>query len=723
MKKNLVVLALWLGGVAAVLPAPGATDIPDVKTLPPHPRLLLDQQALKDLKLRIAQPAWSDRWAQYKADVDKALARPLDLPPRGGNWSHNYVCPEHGARLKQGKQLGPWQWEHICPVGKHVLRGDPTQAHLDFDGNIISAAHGRYARLLIDAGVVYQVTGERRYADQAREILLAYTAKYLTYPRHDNKGRAKGGGRIASQSLTEASWLIDMAQGADLIWDVLTDEQRSAAQAKMFLPALDQIIIPSKLGIHNIQCRHNAAIGLVGFLYGDDRLIRLAIDDPKRGFRQQILQGVRDDGMWCEGASGYHFFTIEGLWPLAEAARHAGLNLYDARFKSMFDGPLALATPDLTLPNFNDSGTVSLVGNADLYELAYARWRDPRYLPLMNAGRRKGDLALWYGVAQRPAGTAAAGLGTRNSPASGYAILERGAGTGATWLCVKYGPHGGGHGHYDKNHFILQARGVTLLPDAGSHAYGSPLHGSWDKSTLAHNTLVVDEKSQAAAEGRSLAFGTTPAADFSMTEAGAIYPGVRFVRTVALLNENLVVVVDQVQAGQEHVFDIACHLTGAWQTLPAGAPWTPPAVEGYRHIAGASLRASPATQRFSTLISKGTETALTVAGGEPTQFIAGTGIGANTEDHVPVLLLRRKAQATAFVWALALDGVPVTLETLPVQGADGKPLAAAVVTAVRVRSGDKQWQLLVNPDKQAAQVNLPGGAWRSSAPFAVETRR
>ena len=722
MKNKVAVLVLWLGGLAAVLPAPGATETPDIKTRPSHPRLLLDQKDLQALKLRIAQPAWSDRWAKYKGDVDKALARPVELSPRGGNWSHNYVCPDHGARLKQGKQIGPWQWEHICPIGKHVLRGDPAQAHLDFDGNGISAAHGRLARLLIDAGVVYQVTGDRRYADQSREILLAYTAKYLTYPRHDNKGRAKGGGHIASQSLTEASWLIDMAQGTDLAWDALTEEQRRAAQEKMFLPALEQIIIRSKLGIHNIQCRHNAAIGLVGFLYGDDRLIRLAIDDPQRGFRQQILQGVRDDGMWCEGASGYHFFTIDGLWPLAEAARHAELNLYDARFKSMFDGPLALATPSLTLPNFNDSGTVSLVGNADLYELAYARWHDPRYLPLVNAGRRKGDLALWYGVAQRPAGTAAAGLGSRNSPASGYAILECGTGSAATWLCLKYGPHGGGHGHYDKNHFILQARGLTLMPDGGTHAYGSPLHGSWDQTSLAHNTLVADEKTQARAEGRSLAFGATPAADFSVTEAGAIYPGVRFVRTVALLNEKLIVVVDQVRSEQEHVFDIACHLTGAWKTLPAGAPWTPPAVTGYRHIAGATLRASPASQLFSTVPEQGAETALTVAGGEPTQFIAGTGIGASTEDHVPVLLLRRKAQSTAFVWALALDGQPVTLETLPVQAADGKPLATAVATAVQVRAGDKQWKLLVNPEKQAVLVNLPGDGWRSSEPFAVETR-
>ena len=129
---------------------------------------------------------------------------------------------------------------------------------------------------------------------------------------------------------------------------------------KLFRPALTECIIPHNLGIHNIQCRHNSAIGLVGFLLDDKELIRKAIDDPKSGFRQQIAKGVHDDGMWLEGSSGYHFFTIEGLWPLAEAARHAGIDLYSPRFKSMFDGPLNLAMPDLRLPNFNDSGIVDL---------------------------------------------------------------------------------------------------------------------------------------------------------------------------------------------------------------------------------------------------------------------------------------------------------------------------------------------------------------------------
>ncbi len=693
----------------------------DANAWPSHPRLLLDGQDVRSLGQRVADSPWAERWAAYRADVDQRLARPLELPPRGGNWSHNYVCPDHGARLQLGRQIGAWEWEHRCPAGRHVLLGDASQARLDFNGNAIMGVHLDYAKLLVDAGVAYQITRDRQYAEQSRDILLAYAAKYLSYDRHDNRGRPKGGGRVASQSLTEASWLIHMAQGADLIWETLDDQQRRDAEERLFRPALDEIILPAKLGIHNIQCRHNAAIGLVGFLLGDENLVGIAIDDSARGFRQQILQGVRDDGMWFEGASGYHFFTIEGLWPLAEAARHCGIDLYDARFKSMFDGPLTLAMPDLKLPNFNDSGTVALTSRADLYELAHARWSDARYLPLVAAGRRSGNLALWFGAVELPAERAATDRGSRNSPASGYAILERGAGDQATWLCVKYGPHGGGHGHNDKNHFVLYSRGAVLMPDAGAHAYGSPLHASWDKTSLAHNTLVVDQRSQAQAEGRCLAFGAAGGADFAITDAGDIYPGVRFVRSVALLNENLAVIVDQVQADRERVFDVACHFQGTWKELPDGQPWTPPDAPGYQHIADATTRVHAAGVTLRTSLDDNQEITITLADDEPTEIITGTGVGASTAERVPLMIVRRQAQETAFVWAVALDGRPATLQTLEVRDADRQPISAATATALTVRSGPRCSSLLINPDKQSVQVRLPQGDWSCSEPFAVRT--
>lgn len=652
------------------------------QALPPHPRVLLDRADIEALKERIAQNAWAGSWTAYRAAVDGSLAQPADLPPRGGNWRHYYVCPEHGVRLVQGQPVGPWKWEHRCPVGPHILYGNPCQANRDFDGTAIMEVHVRFARLLVDAGVVYQVTGDRRYAAKAREILLDYAGAYRRYALHDNDGQPGKGGRVASQSLTEASWLIEMAQGADLIWDALTPDERRLTETNLLRPALDEVILPHRFGIHNIQCWHNAAIGLVGFLLDDDRLVRRAIDDPGLGFREQIRRGVRDDGMWYEGASGYHFFALGGLWPLAEAARHAGIDLYSARFKSMFDGPLAQAMPNLSLPNFNDSVVVPLGARADLYELAYARWHDPHYAILLAGSERKGGLGIWFGLSQLPATEAVPARGSRHSAASGYATLMRGTGPAATWLCVKYGPHGGAHGHNDKNHFILYGGGRVVMPDAGMHLYGSPLHDSWDRTSVAHNTLVVDEQSQACAEGRCLAFGTTNGVDYVVTEAGPVYKGVQFVRAIALLNEQLVVVVDRVQADTEHVFDVACHVTGAWQSLPDGRRWTPPSGEGFQHMAGATARTC------ATGLTVTADAAITLAGGVPTEIITGTGVGASTEDQIPMLLFRRHARETAFVWAVSLDRQPVTL------AAESR----AKATLVTVRSGKEQWGLSMSED-------------------------
>src|SRR5699024_5867506 len=80
-------------------------------------------------------------------------------------------------------------------------------------------------------------------------------------------------------------------------------------------------------------------------------------------------------------------------------------------------------------------------------------------------------------------------------PTSGYAIL-RDDGPQGRWLMLKYGPHGGGHGHPDKLQLEWNAHGVRLAPDAGSPAYTSPLQGPWFRQTLAHNCVVINGESQ-----------------------------------------------------------------------------------------------------------------------------------------------------------------------------------------------------------------------------------
>ena len=664
--------------------------------LPEHPRLLFDAAGVDAFAAKMAQPEWAPRWTALVESLDRDLAEPVELPPRGGNWSHNYACPQHGARLKTLARIGPWEWEHECPVGPHTLRGDRADARTDHDGNAIMSAHSSLAGQAINCGLAWQVTGERRYLERAREILLAYADRYLTYELHDNQGRPGRGARVASQWLTEASWLVGPLQAADLIWAELSAAERTALETKLFRPAVEEIILPPFGVVHNIHCWGASAIGLLGYLVGDEALVARAVAPDRGGMRQQLAEGVRDDGMWYEGASGYHFYTIDGMLPLIIAAGHCGEDLWTPRFKSMFDAPLILGTPDLRLPDFNDSAAENLVSRRDVWEVAYARWGDPAYLPLLAAGARSGRRALLYGVADLPAATDTPPTAvSRNSPASGYAILQSGPEREATWLCLKYGPHGGGHGHYDKNTFIFRARRTDLMPDGGVHAYGAPLR-PWDKTSVAHNTLVVDERDQAEATGASLGFGSSGGIDWSISDAGPIYEGVRFRRAVALLDPTLLLVVDHVRAAEPRTLDLAAHFGGRWLDAPPGAPWATPDRPGYRLLTETTTRAAEdATYLAVDPGDGGPATMVTLAAApEPTEVILGLGLGASTDIRPPTALFRRQAAETWYAWTVSLDGQPASLICLP----DDETARLVVVR------GADMWRLTV--DVGAGEVGV-----------------
>jgi hypothetical protein len=637
--------------------------------LPEHPRLLFSRKGIAELKERINRYDWAKaQWEALKHRADAALNEPINLPPRGGNWWHYYACPKHGASLRTGKQIGEWQWEHICPVDNEVIQSDPTKPERDYDGVVIMGVHSRFANLVRDLGIVYQVTGDRRYAEKAKAILLAYADRYLSYPLHDIRGKPSvGGGRVGPQTLDESTWLIPMAQGADLIWETITDAERETLAQKLFLPAAKEVILPHKMGVHNIQCWKNSAVGSVGFLLGDKQLIWEAIENPERGYWTQMRKGVSEDGVWWEGAWGYHFYTLSALWHLTEAARNCGINLYGDELKRMFDAPFKFMMPNWRLPAFNDSTEVALlteIGFArfgitqPIYELAYARYREPLYAALLSRGERRSDFALWFGVGELPQPQPIRWR-SANYPASGYAILARGEGEQATWLCLKYGPHGGGHGHPDKLNFVLYARGQVLALDPGMARYGVPIHGGWYRTTLAHNTLVVDETNQKPAEGKCLSFGTEGGVDFVVADAGDIYDGVRFRRAIALLNENAIAVIDNVRCDKERLLDVALHLRGQWSNLPEGEEWTPPNKDGYRYLTEATIRRVSGLTTIVVDPRPDWRVAVTLIADAPVDLVTALGVGSHAADRVPMVMVRRQAKDLTLVWCISLDGRPI----------------------------------------------------------------
>lgn len=695
--------------------------------LPSHPRLLFDRDGISHLKERIDHFDWAkNRWNSVKRNADRRLDKPVELPPRGGNWWHWYACPKHGASLHTGEKIGEWQWEHICPVDDEVFRGDVNAPSKDYDGCVISGIHGRWAKAVRDLGVAFQITEDLRYAAKARMILLAYAERYLNYPLHTIHGEAKiGGGRVGPQTLDEAVWLIPICQGADLIWDTLSEDDRQVLAEKLLLPAAKEVILPHRMGVHNIQCWKNSAVGLVGFLLGDGKLIHEAIHNPDRGYWKQMKDGVMPDGSWWEGAWSYHFYTLSALWGLTEAAHNCGIDLYGEELKGMFSAPLKFVMPNLHLPAFNDSGEVNLQGRASMYELAYSRYADQRYLPLLATSNRQNDFALWFGADKLPTKSSSQWQSV-NYPRSGYAILAHGKGENATWLCLKYGPHGGGHGHPDKLNFVLYARGQVVAPDPGTAKYGLPIQRGWYRTTLAHNTLTVDEKSQKSAEGKCLAFGNEKDVDFVVAEAGDIYDGLRFIRSAALIGENLLVFVDQITGDRDRLLDIAYHQHGAWEDLPIGEKWTPPDENGYRYLRDATVRqviedCTKLEIRANGRVDDDWRTTISLAGGESTEIITATGVGNHIEDRVPVVIFRRRAKDTALAWCVTLDSKAAQIERLTVQDADGNEVPPSIAAAVQVGSaGGRVWYLVTNPDQRSLRVQLPDGSeWSVDAVFSV----
>src|SRR6185436_7949190 len=223
--------------------------------------------------------------------------------------------------------------------------------------------------------------------------------------------------------------------------------------------------------------------------------------------------------------------------------------------------------------------------------------------------------------------------------------------------------------------------------------------------------------SQASATGKCLAFGSDRGVDYAITEAGPIYKGVRFTRTVAMLTPQIVLFLDQIEAEAPHTFDLAWHQIGEWIGVPpesgpglGAREWRAPSTPGYGHISRAvATNISSENLVLKTKVTKDWQPALTLASSEPTEIIKGYGILKTTEDLAPILLQRRHAQSTAFVWAVSLAGEPVKLQVAALKDAAGKPPALTKAALVSVEAGERHWSLVINPERAQLTAGLVNG--------------
>ena len=675
-----------------------------------HLRLLLNKQSFENIRANIKNYPWAQNiYKQVIADADEWAEKKVQIPPRGGNWYHYYVSPTDGSLLKPGKEIAPWQWEHISTASGEIFKGDSLNIRRDFDGCVIYSYHGQLAHALYNLGFAFQLTGDQKYASKAKTILIGYTDIYLKLPMRDKTGTfnlndSTGCGHISVQTLDESVWLIAMLQGADMIWNQLTNKEKNYVTERFILPATD-VIIAHRMEVHNIQCWKNAAVGLAGFLLNDKRLIENAMNDPVAGFNRQLKEGITQEGLWWERSPSYHFYAITPLIYLAETALQNNYPVDMHLIKRLFDGPIAISTSFLTLPAFNDSNPDNLEGSADLYAWAYAHFKDESYLSILSKQVPSSVFSLIYRKGELPAYLNKPKKSI-NLPDTKFSILSRGQQENAAWLSLKYDVNTGGwHSQDDKLSFVLYKGSQEIAVDPGVERYGSILHKGWFLSTFAHNSLLVDEQQQSRAGGEMISFGSQKDVDFMVTRCKGAYEGVELRRSMAMLDSTKILVIDQFISNDTHVYDVSYHQQGEWQSLPKGQPWAVPDKRGYKYLTDVSIRNAKTNQTLTTKLASGEKIGISIhtPARETMQIISGMGIFRNN-GKVPALVLRQYGKEALFVWCISLDGKPVMLKSSPLKNSEGTfmALSRGCVIDVKTDTG-KKWRIYNNPDKVKLQ--------------------
>ncbi|MFO0980344.1 MAG: heparinase II/III family protein [Planctomycetota bacterium] len=485
----------------------------------PHQPLLVRPQSLAALKDRMLD---SDR-EHLLALCAQAMATPLDVPREGGAWEHRYVCQLDGVTLETLSAH-----EHICPSCGTRYHGPP------YDQVVIARQHKDLADQCRNLALAFRVTGDAAYGARAARILSAYAARYPGYPEHDLNGNAsRWAGRALAQTLDESAWLIHLCQGLDLLrgTSTLTDEDARAIERFLLRPAI-AVIAKNDLGIHNIQCWHDAALFLAG-LEADDQRTAYAALHGASGLIAQLENGVLQDGLWYEQSLAYHFYVLAACWPVVHAALALSIDVPLPPLRRMMLAPLDLLQPDLTLPALNDGNGFGLSWVQDQYQQAHARFGDARLaVAAADEPRPKPFESLLYG-GELPRPSTALRARSAVLPASGLAMLQSaGDLRSATSVLVDFGPHGGNHGHLDKLGITCFLHGVLAFPEAGSISYGAPLQETWYRRTPAHNTMIVDGMSQQPAVGELLWFDVQDQGSTVAVRCQNAYPGFALLRTV-----------------------------------------------------------------------------------------------------------------------------------------------------------------------------------------------
>ncbi|HEV2327461.1 MAG TPA: heparinase II/III family protein [Verrucomicrobiae bacterium] len=366
-------------------------------------------------------------------------------------------------------------------------------------------------------GLLFQVTGDRSYAERLREAMLFY-ANYVRWAGESFERRTPPW----SSELDTAKFSFGYATGYDALHDYLSEADRRIISDAMVrlsvLPTLNDWVIPGKR-IHSFDSMgHNwwgvcvAGAGLCALaLLGDDPRAQGWIDTMDAGFEQwfnfrgNTLQNrvatFERSGPSYEGVSYTRYGVTEYLhYRLAwqntysgkKAARMEPLD-HVARFFLYTLYPTSRGS--LTV-DFNDC-TLGVDATETMLLLMACGLGSPesdRYLELVHTNPQSTLISLL----RQPSSKMPAALDAPNSviyPEMGWSIMRSSWENDATLLAMKSG-YTWNHAHADAGSFILFKQGAPLIIDSGTCSYDRREYHEYYCQSRAHNVILFDGAGQ-----------------------------------------------------------------------------------------------------------------------------------------------------------------------------------------------------------------------------------
>ena len=160
-------------------------------------------------------------------------------------------------------------------VDQEINNGIDVPIPKDLAGGYTHERHKSNFFMMQKAGVLFQITGDEKYAVYIRDMLLEYAEMFPTLGKHPAE-RSYARGKIFWQCLNDANWLVYTAQAYDCIYEWLDKKTIKKLNKELFRPYAEYISLENPQffnRIHNHSTWGNAGVGLIGLVMGDDELV------------------------------------------------------------------------------------------------------------------------------------------------------------------------------------------------------------------------------------------------------------------------------------------------------------------------------------------------------------------------------------------------------------------------------------------------------------------